>query len=270
MTKTMEIILLFFCYSFLGWLWETVYVSLRTKKFAYRGFLVGPITPIYGFAILGVLFLLQPFTENIWLLFGGAVVICSVVEYITSWGLEKLFNASWWDYHDVPFNINGRVALPISLFWGVCCVLISRIVHPWLATVVAGVIAKTGYLFPILFSVITVGDLIYTVYNMVGFKKIVATLNTAVEEKKAELTESLTDLKEQLGDDAEKYRQKLRERRLTWLQELKKQPEQWQALPKLNAHQKRWLRNFQRLDFKKIPLSTEELKELVRALQKKN
>lgn len=123
-----QIILLFFIYSFIGWLWETVYCSLKAKKFVYRGFLVGPYCPIYGFGVLSVLYFVEPFENNLLVLYVGSAVLVTILEYVTSYGLEKLFHASWWDYHDVPFNLNGRVALPVSLFWGLGCVLIVKVI----------------------------------------------------------------------------------------------------------------------------------------------
>lgn len=121
MEKMSQIILLFFIYSFIGWLWETVYCSLKAKKFVYRGFLVGPYCPIYGFGVLSVLYFVEPFENNLLVLYIGSAVLVTILEYVTSYGLEKLFHASWWDYHDVPFNLNGRVALPVSLLGiGVC------------------------------------------------------------------------------------------------------------------------------------------------------
>ena len=111
-----QVILLFFIYSFIGWLWETVYCSLKAKKFVYRGFLVGPYCPIYGFGVLSVLYFVEPFENNLLVLYVGSAVLVTILEYVTSYGLEKLFHASWWDYHDVPFNLNGRVAPQVYLF----------------------------------------------------------------------------------------------------------------------------------------------------------
>lgn len=121
MVQFERIILLFFLYSFIGWLWETIYCSLKAKHFVYRGFLIGPITPIYGFGILGVVYLLRPLHEQVIPLFFAAALLVTVLEYVTSYLLERFFHASWWDYKEVPLNINGRVALPISLLGRVLC-----------------------------------------------------------------------------------------------------------------------------------------------------
>ena len=112
------VVLLFFAYSFIGWLWETIYCSFNARHFVYRGFLLGPITPIYGFGILGVLYFVDPYQKNIFVLFFVSAILVSLLEYVTSFLLEKLFSLSLWDYNDVPLNINGRVAVPVSIFWG--------------------------------------------------------------------------------------------------------------------------------------------------------
>ena len=94
---------------------------IKSQKFVYRGFLVGPYCPIYGFGVLSVLYFVEPFENNLLVLYVGSAVLVTILEYVTSYGLEKLFHASWWDYHDVPFNLNGRVALPVSLFGDWVC-----------------------------------------------------------------------------------------------------------------------------------------------------
>lgn len=272
MEQVLEVVLLFFCYSFLGWAWETVYVSLKQKHFAYRGFLVGPITPIYGFAILGVLYFLQPFTQNIFLLFVGAVVICSVAEFVTSWVLEKLFHASWWDYHDVPLNIQGRVALPISIFWGVCCVLIVKVAQPFLLEKVRFVLTKTGAFFPVLFSTITLVDLVYTVISMAGFAKFIRELNTVLAEKKEEVADNLAEVREGLTlkkENMENLVEVRRKKISQWLNDLKAHPEKLRKIPQINSHQRRLLRNFDRLEFKNSAFSREEIRRFIQELQKK-
>ena len=109
---------------------------IKSQKFVYRGFLVGPYCPIYGFGVLSVLYFVEPFENNLLVLYVGSAVLVTILEYVTSYGLEKLFHASWWDYHDVPFNLNGRVALPVS-FWGLGCVLIVKVIQPEIAKVVS-------------------------------------------------------------------------------------------------------------------------------------
>ena len=119
-----EIIVLFFTYSFIGWLWETCYCSIKDHHFAYRGFLFGPYCPVYGFAVTTILITTYPFQDNIFLLFVVGFIVASIFEYVASWLLEKLFHMKLWDYSHLKGNIQGRVAPQISFFWGIGVVLL--------------------------------------------------------------------------------------------------------------------------------------------------
>ncbi len=131
--------LYFFLYSFVGWVCECVYCGLPAKKFINRGFLAGPICPIYGSGAVLVIALLEPISHSILLLFVLGAILTSVVEYVTSWGMEKLFHMSWWDYSTYPFNLNGCVCLKNSTLFGLMSVLLIRFVHPWVIRIVADV-----------------------------------------------------------------------------------------------------------------------------------
>lgn len=120
----------FFFYSFAGWACECIYCGLPAKKFVNRGFLAGPICPIYGFGAVLVIWLLTPVSHNILLLFVLGALLTTLVEYITSWGMEKLFHMTWWDYSNYPYNLNGRVCLKNSTLFGLMSVLLMKFVHP--------------------------------------------------------------------------------------------------------------------------------------------
>lgn len=125
-------IISFFVYSFLGWVWESIFCTAKQKKWANRGFLYGPICPIYGFgATLGLgiydLILSGKITPlPIPLIFAAGFIVSLVLEYPTSYVLEKLFHARWWDYTDVPLNINGRTSVPTSIAFGAAAILIMK------------------------------------------------------------------------------------------------------------------------------------------------
>ncbi|MEB8418892.1 putative ABC transporter permease [Enterococcus casseliflavus] len=254
MVQFERIILLFLLYSFIGWLWETIYCSIKAKHFVYRGFLIGPITPIYGFGILGVVYLLRPLHEQVIPLFFAAALLVTVLEYVTSYLLERFFHASWWDYKEVPLNINGRVALPISLFWGVCCVLIVRFVHPQMLEIVQTLSARVGFLLPVFLLMVLSFDMGYTLANLVAFQKAVQQVNQAFEQHKKELAENI----EQYKND--------------WQGRFAAFPEEWrvlkQNLPRLNFHQRRLLKNFQKLEINQIK-SSQELSRFIEAIRKK-
>ena len=131
MENIVKYILLFFFYSFAGWCLESTYCSIGEKKFINRGFLTGPLCPIYGTAaIVLILLIYNPFKSNILVVFLLGVILCDIVEFITSYVMEKLFAERWWDYTYEFCNLGGRICLKHSLYWGVISVAFVRIIHP--------------------------------------------------------------------------------------------------------------------------------------------
>lgn len=130
-TKRQETLSYFYIYSFLGWILEMVYCVLMLGVFNKRGFLYGPVCPIYGFgAIILIQSLKSVKTNNIGKFF-IAMVIFTVFEYIVSVVLENLFGLRWWDYTNEPFNFQGRVSLAFSIIWGIIGVIFIEKVHPF-------------------------------------------------------------------------------------------------------------------------------------------
>ena len=125
-----RLILYFFIYSFLGWCVESTICSVHEGRLINRGFLNGPICPVYGCGGMAVIYLLTPVQENLVLLYICGVLVVSVIEYFTGWILETLFHTRWWDYSHYRFNIKGRVCLPNALFFGVLAVLAMKGIHP--------------------------------------------------------------------------------------------------------------------------------------------
>lgn len=123
-------ILYFFIYSVLGWVCETIYCSVGSRKLVARGFLYGPYCPIYGFGALILLGALQPLHDYPVLIFFVGMLACSVLEYFTSWLMEKLFHMRWWDYSKRKFNLNGRVCLLNSTLFGIGGMILVYVVHP--------------------------------------------------------------------------------------------------------------------------------------------
>lgn len=125
-----QLFLLFIIYSFIGWVGEVIYCSIPEKHFINRGFLHGPVCPIYGCGGLLVVFLLMPFKDTWVELFFAAMFVTTVLEYFTSWLMEVLFHNRWWDYSHYKLNINGRVCLLNSLIFGAMGTLALHFVHP--------------------------------------------------------------------------------------------------------------------------------------------
>ncbi len=125
-----HILLFFMFYSVIGWCTEVIYKTTCTGKFVNRGFLNGPLCPIYGVGATIVILLLTPLQDNLLLLYIGSVILTSVLEFLTGFVLEVIFHQKWWDYTNEHFNIKGYVCLKFSLLWGIGCVLIMKVVQP--------------------------------------------------------------------------------------------------------------------------------------------
>lgn len=120
----------FIIYSYIGWVYETTYCSLNAGRFINRGFLYGPLCPIYGVAIILMILLFSRRCKSLMTLFLSCAVISTVLEYIVSMGMEYIYDNRWWDYSNRFMNINGRVCLEATVLFGVCGVLIVRFLHP--------------------------------------------------------------------------------------------------------------------------------------------
>lgn len=187
-----EIALLFFIYSFLGWCVEVAFVAVTAGKVTNRGFLNGPVCPIYGCGMIGVLLALLPVEKNIWLLFLGGMVICSAVELFGGWILDKIFHMRWWDYSDEKFNIGGYVCLAFSFMWGMAVVFAVKFVHHPIMAVVKKIPFQIQVIIVVVCGVVFVVDMIVTLKNLIGINKSLGQLD--------KLAESLHTVGDQLKD----------------------------------------------------------------------
>lgn len=177
-----ETVLLFFIYAFLGWCVEVAFVAVTLGKVVNRGFLNGPICPIYGCGMLGVLTALLPVKENVILLFLGGMIICSAVELFGGWVLDKIFHMRWWDYSDRPFNIGGYICLPFSIMWGFAVVFAVKFVHTPIMKLVRHMPKLAQIIVIIVFSIAFIIDMIVTLKNLIGIKKNIGQLDKIAEE----------------------------------------------------------------------------------------
>lgn len=123
-------ILYFMFYSLLGWTMEVIVTLVSKKKLVNRGFLIGPICPIYGFGAIAMILLVGTNSTDILDVFLKSIFICSILEYFTSYFMEKIFNIRWWDYSNKMFNINGRICLETMVPFGILSCIIIYLVHP--------------------------------------------------------------------------------------------------------------------------------------------
>ena len=132
-------LLLFYIYCFMGWVWESCYVSLEKHKWINRGFLKGPLLPIYGSGAIVVLFSTLTVNHNLILVFIIGMIAATILEYITGAMMEKMFHVRYWDYSEKLFNINGHICLSSTLAWGIFSVLLVRIINPPIESWVMGI-----------------------------------------------------------------------------------------------------------------------------------
>lgn len=148
---------------------------IQEKKFVNRGFLIGPYCPIYGVGCVLITLCLQSFVSNPFILFLMSLIICSGLEYATSYIMEKLFKARWWDYSNYKFNINGRICLRYMLAFGILGTIIIYIVNPYLISLISKLTSNVLYLISAIIAIIFVID------NIISFKIIYTFKNTFIK-----------------------------------------------------------------------------------------
>lgn len=177
----------FLMYSFIGWMVEVAYHAVTTGKVVNRGFLAGPVCPVYGFGMLivfGVIDIVSG-TEvsrigeaNAGVVFFCGLVLASLVEFIGGWGLYHAFHARWWDYRNKPFNIGGYVCLEFSIYWGVGALLVVRVLHPVVDRFSASLFPeKWGWILIAVLYAVYLADAIVTVLIVMGLNKKLAELD---------------------------------------------------------------------------------------------
>jgi uncharacterized membrane protein len=189
-------------YSFLGWVLEVVYHAVGQGLVVNRGFLNGPVCPIYGVGVILIFTLAElvyeggvEATQTI-VLFAGGVVFATAVELFGGWALDKLFHARWWDYSNEPFNLHGYICLKFSLLWGLAIVFVVRVLHPFIAAHSAAMIPEK-YGWPVLavLGAAYLADIIVTVAIIIGLNKRI----TELDDMRANMRTVSDNLSEVLG-----------------------------------------------------------------------
>lgn len=137
----------FFIYSALGWLLETGYSFLVLGHFENRGFLIGPICPIYGFGMLIMILWLSRYRQKPLKLFFLSILVFSIFEYVVSYGLDAIFHLKWWDYTQDFMNVNGRISLFYSFGWGIIGLVVIHLIHPCIQKITNPIFQKVPVLF---------------------------------------------------------------------------------------------------------------------------
>ncbi len=231
----------FFIYCFLGWVYESTYVSIRSRRWVNRGFLNGPVIPIYGCAatLLYVAFfndtmigMTQSKTAvSVLVIFVSGMILASLLEFVTSWLMEKLFHARWWDYSEMPLNLQGRICLPVSLFWGLLSVVMAEWIQPLMDRVVAQIPRRAGEIAGYVIAAVFFADLGVTVAAALKLDQRLEDIQRIREEflaslERLKLFETREELRDKIADSPfyahlENKRMELEENVEKWLEKYK-------------------------------------------------
>ena len=170
--------IMFFIYGFVGWIVEVIYYGITEGKFINRGFLNGPLCPVYGIGFYGVIWFFLPFLHNFPVLFFGSAFICTVVELIAGVVLYWIFHLRWWDYSDYRMNFHGFICVRFSIYWGIACSLGMFILHPAVMKLISLMNwnLRKGIFFAL--SSILIIDIIVSVFTIIGFNKKLAFISS--------------------------------------------------------------------------------------------
>ena len=200
-------VLLFFFYCFCGWVWESCYVSVCQRHWVNRGFLRGPLLPIYGSGAIIILFATLPVAGNLWLVWLLGMLAATALEYVTGAVMEALFKVRYWDYSKQKFNLNGYICLSSSIAWGFFSILLVKFIHPPIAHLLSDVPAwLVDPLALVLTAAFTV-DVVRSIQAALDLKEMLSKLTEENEElrrlaKRAEVAAAFAE------DDLRRFREK--------------------------------------------------------------
>ena len=179
---------LFIIFSFLGYLLEVIFCVVKEKRIDNRGFLYGPICPIYGVGALLMILISHLFnTYNIEITPVKIFIISffgsMVLEYLTSVILEKIFHSTWWDYSDTPLNINGRVCIFYSFFFGIAGLVIVYVLIPYVNMILKNVTPIQYEILSLIFMFLFAADITITVNSIINFEELIITNGSIINER---------------------------------------------------------------------------------------
>ena len=208
-------VLFFYIYCFLGWVWESTYVSVKSKKLVNRGFLKGPLLPIYGSGAVCVLVATIPVRDNIALTFVVGMVAATALEYVAGAVMERLFRVRYWDYSGKPFNVNGYICLGSTVCWGVMTVLMVNVLHRYVADLVLAAGETWDTAAALVLTPFVTADFMNSFHAAIHLRDILVR-NEKLNEELQKLALRRRELEQRLADAGEKAR----EQRAAELQEL--------------------------------------------------
>lgn len=173
----------FFIYCFFGWIFESTYVSAKTGHFVNRGFLRLPLLPLYGTGAVMMLWVSLPVKDNLFLVYLAGVIAATILEYVTGWGMEKLFKMKYWDYSNQRFNVKGYICLSSSIAWGFLTIFLTEVVHRPIEQYVLGLPVMVNIIFVLITSLLFAADTAESVKTALDLAKVL----DAMTDMRAEL-----------------------------------------------------------------------------------
>ncbi|MCR4674960.1 MAG: hypothetical protein K5675_08105 [Lachnospiraceae bacterium] len=294
-----DYIIKFIIFSFIGWIYECTYCTITTGHWDNRGFLFGPICPIYGIGALGAMVVFNEIPvfhggdTPMWKVFFICMFGSAVLEYIVSFILEKRFHAMWWDYSNVPFNIKGRICLPASLGFGVAGVVLVKYFFPWFLGLTGGMslhpiineIIASAFIFilgmDLAVSVASITELLSYLDDvtekfderMEASVEMVTSAPGVIKEKMTEAPDTIKEkiqeapevLREKISDAPEALKEKITEAPMVWKEKMSEAPNVFrEKVQHMNRKQKHHLRSITTFKMKEKTQMFEKLKKALK------
>lgn len=200
-------VLLFYFYCLCGWIWESCYVSLRQRHWVNRGFLHGPLLPIYGSGAILILFVVIPVEDNLYLVWLFGMIAATALEYVTGAAMERIFKVRYWDYSGQKFNLGGHICLTSSIAWGFFSILLVRFIHPPIGRLLAHIPAWVVDPAALILTAAFTADVVCSVQAALDLRDVLTRLTEENEElrrlaKRAEVAAAFAE------DDLRKFRER--------------------------------------------------------------
>ncbi|MCD8067851.1 MAG: hypothetical protein LUE87_02960 [Lachnospiraceae bacterium] len=247
----------FYIYCFFGGVFESTYVSLKSHHFVNRGFMHGPFLPLYGTGAIMMLVVSRPFADNLVLTYAAGCVGATVLEYLTGAWMEAMFKVRYWDYSDKRFNVKGYICLGSSLTWGLLTILMTRVVHTPVESLMLSIPPRLLIVLVLALTVYIAIDLVLSFRDAFALRDVLVRLEKVRQEAslwQEKLAEAVDVAQEQLSERKEKYTQDL---------------EQWKEnLPKPDVDLEQWKEKLSKPDLEqwrekllRLELDLAQLKE---------
>lgn len=246
----------FILYSLLGWIIEVVYHLYKERKFVNRGFLFGPLCPIYGSTAVLLIILVKVFGDSVYIIFLGGVILASLMELVTGYVLEVLFNTKWWDYSEERLNFMGYICLKFSLIWGVLALGFIKLINPNFSKLTYWTMNNFGEVFYNIILILLVADIVHTINSMIEFKKLFMELQGVLLETKNNMDELMERTLK--GETKSHIKQ-----RISYLGELKDR-----LSDRVSLRHKSMLRAYPRITSKRFGTAIEEIKKKLEKINK--